>query len=121
MRNSDTLNSITRKGYKVKYHRNNFIIFAKKSCASIIWNTDIEFENGHTHLKSYAQAEIICENIISGKYPHNIIDYLWHSYFRVLTDDNEYKIKLLELYEAKKDKFKGNQKDYININKGSKR
>ena len=121
MCNSDILASITRKGYEVKYHKNNFIIFAKKNCASIIWNTDIEFENGHSHLKSFTQAEIICENIISGKYPHNIIDYLWHSYFRVLPDDNEYKIKLLELYETKKDKFRNNQKDYININKGSKR
>ena len=125
MRNSDTLNSITRKGHIVKFHRDNFIIFAKKNCGFIIWNTDMEFEEnkatGHSHLKSYTQAKIICNNILNDKYPNSISNYLWNAYFRVLPDDNEYKIKLLELYETKKDKLKGNQKDYININKGSKR
>ena len=116
MCNNDTLKSILKNGYKVVYRRDYMVVLHK--CSDyLVWNTNIEFEQGHSHLKSLKMAKQLCKNIVCEKMPKTRNCWLLKSHVRTLPDCN-YRDKIIDLIEIRNDKKEGNNY-YININRGS--
>lgn len=79
----------------------------------IVHNTKLEFEKGHTHIKSFAFAKQLIYNAYYRKRPKTHNMYLLESHKRI-SDDQKYINMIEELMEARRER----KKYYININKG---
>ena len=92
------------------YQRQEYIILATKT-GYVVYNTKKEFEEGHTHLKSYKMATTLIDNCIKKKKPNSTNVYIITSHIRVSKDEKY--IEMLEgLLDTKKSKGK---KNYRNV------
>ena len=88
-------------GHKI-YQRKQYSIYKVKN-GHIIHNTNLPFEECHTHVRSFVMAKTIIDNCIRKKHPTTTNLYLLKSHARI-TDDEKYKKLIEELIEAKKSK-----------------
>ena len=95
-------------GHKI-YQRKQYSIYKVKN-GYIIHNTNLPFEEGHTHVHSFIMAKTIIDNCIRKKQPTTTNLYLLKSHARI-TDDPKYKKLIEELIEAKKSKGKKNYRN----------
>ena len=95
------------------YEYKEFVILKvkhNKKIGFIVYNTNKEWENGHTHLNSRTISEIVIKNVAQKRKPKTNNLYVLRSHARV-SNDEKY-IKFIEgLIETKKNKEK---KKYIN-------
>lgn len=110
-----TLRGILSKGYSVVF-RKQYVIVLHKDADYIVWNTNLDFKCGHSHLKSFKMAQQLCRNVVEEKMPKTRNTWLLESHTRILPEC-DYKIKIEELIEVRQDKLKGNNY-YFNVNKG---
>ena len=89
---------------KLVYIKKNFII-NKVSNGYIVINTNKQFEDGHTHLKSYKASKTAIDLVINRKIPKSTNFYYLESLIRISEDKNYIK-KLRELIEVRKSKGK---------------
>lgn len=75
----------------------------KVSGGFIIHNTAKEFKDGHTHLNSYKSARYLVDLAIHKSIPYHLDRYRLISLIRI-TEDEEYKGKILELLQNKRSK-----------------
>ena len=90
------------------YEKEEFIILkvhSGKKIGYIAYNTNKEWENGHTHLDSFDMAKTIISNVMKHKKPKTSNMYLIKSHIR-LSNDPEYIKFIEELIEVKKSKSK---------------
>lgn len=90
------------------YEKEEFIILkvhSGKKIGYIVYNTNKEWENGHTHLDSFDMAKTIISNVMKHKKPKTSNMYLIKSHIR-LSNDPEYIKFIEELIEVKKSKNK---------------
>lgn len=90
------------------YQRENFVILkvtGKNKVGYIAYNTNKEWNGGHTHLNSFDMAKTVIANVIKHKKPKTSNLYLIRSHIR-LSDDEKYIQFIEELIEAKKSKQK---------------
>lgn len=88
------------------YEKNEFIILEVHSCGSvgfIAYNTNKEWEGGHTHLSSFDMAKTIISNVIQHKKPKTNNIYLMRSHIRI-SDDEQYIKYIDELIKVKMNK-----------------
>lgn len=88
------------------YEKEQFVILKVKSgnkVGYIAYNTNKEWEGGHTHLDSFDMAKTIISNIIKFKKPKTSNMYLLKSHIR-LSNNPEYTKYIEELIETKKSK-----------------
>lgn len=74
------------------YEKNEYIIlkvYGDDKIGYIVYNTNKEWEGGHTHLKSFDMAKTIISNVIQHKKPKTNNIYLMRSHIRV-SDDLKY-------------------------------
>lgn len=74
----------------------------------IVHNTDKMFEGGHTHLTSFKSAKYLVDLALHKSIPYHLDSYRLISLMRI-SQDEEYRAKILELVGNKKKKEK-----YIN-------
>jgi len=86
------------------YQKQEFIIFY---CGEgyIVQNMEKEFENGHTHLKSFNAGKRAINLVIKGKIPKDAGNYFLESLAR-LSNDPKYQIECRELIQTRKKKGK---------------
>ena len=113
--NGDTLKSIMQKGYKIVFRKQHMVVL-HKDADYMVWNTELNFDCGHSHLKSLKMAQQLCRNVVCEKMPKTKNIYLLHSHIRTLPDC-DYKDKIEDLIQVKEDKMRGNNY-YFNVNKG---
>lgn len=89
------------------YQKKEYIILEVKK-GYIVYNIKKEFENGHTHLRSFQMAKTVIDNSISKKRPKTNDRYLLESHIRI-TCDSKYKKTLEEILTAKLNKTKDNK------------
>lgn len=95
------------------YEKKNFIvikIYGGNKVGYILYNTDKEWKNGHTHLRSFDVAKTIASNVMNHKKPKTNNLYLIESHIRVSTDEL-YINYIEELIQAKRN---GNKQTYYN-------
>lgn len=88
------------------YEKEQFIILkvnSGKKVGYIAYNTNKEWNEGHTHLDSFDMAKTIISNIIKFKKPKTSNMYLLKSHIR-LSNDPEYTKYIEDLIETKKSK-----------------
>ena len=93
---------------KKVYEKEHYIILKVKSgkkTGYIAYNTQKEWEDGHTHLESFNMAKTLIDNVIRHKKPKTKNIYLLNSHIR-LSDDPRYIRFINELINAKKNKDK---------------
>ena len=95
-------------GHKI-YQRKQYSIYKVKN-GHIIHNTNLPFEEGHTHITGFNMAKTIIDNCLRKKQPTTTNLYLLKSHARV-TDDPKYRKLIEELIEAKKSKGKKNYRN----------
>ena len=71
----------------------------------IIWNTDIPFENGHTHVITLEQCEYIIHNVLTATVPYRkctwrVFNDIIMSHIRI-TDDERYINHMLNIVNHK--------------------
>ena len=91
-------------GAKKVYSKKQYIILAVKK-GYVIYNTELPFEIGHTHVKGFEMCKVIIDNVIKKRRPKTQNIYLLTSHIRISTDD-KYKQIIEELIQAKKSKGK---------------
>lgn len=95
------------------YEYKEFVILKvkhDKKIGFIVYNTNKEWENGHTHLNSRTISEIVIKNVAQKRKPKTNNLYVLRSHARVSNDEKYIKF-IEELIETKKNKEK---KKYIN-------
>ena len=107
--NTGILYNMLEHDYKVIYQYKNMIILRRDHEDFIVWNVNQPYkENGkhHTHLKSFDVSKTLCKKVADNIYPNKNSDkYLIMSYI-YLTENDEYKRRLEELLETRKNKSK---------------
>lgn len=91
---------------KKVYEKEHYIILKVKSgkkIGYIAYNTNKEWEDGHTHLESFNMAKTIIDNVIKHKKPKTKNVYLLYSHIR-LSDDISYINFIQSVIYAKKNK-----------------
>lgn len=91
------------------YKKDKYIVIAVKN-GFIVYNTSKEFNEGHTHLKSFNACKTIIDLSIRNKIPRSNSFYYLRSLIRI-TDNNDYKQRIEELIEVKRDKGKKNYRN----------
>lgn len=80
------------------------ILYSSKEERYIVYNTNKEWNKGHTHIKTLKQAEYLCDCIRKNKVPSNVNKYFIISLLR-LSNDKKYSNKL----ERKLHSFQGSK------------
>ena len=75
----------------------------------IVVNQDKVFKKGHTHVRSFDQAEYLVNMSIHKRVPNHLSPYMLTSLVR-LTNDDEYADKIAALLAAKKER----KQKYVN-------
>ncbi len=91
MRDTSSGNCISSKG--------NFMILAIGH-EYVVVNKEKSFSQGHTHVKSFSQAEYLVKMSLHKRIPHHLSSYLLTSLIR-LSDDAAYSAKIAELIGVK--------------------
>ena len=84
---------------------NQLKVKSGKKIGYIAYNTNKEWEEGHTHLESFNMAKTIIDNVLRHKKPKTKNLYLLHSHKR-LSDDPRYIRFIDDIIAAKKNKDK---------------
>ena len=95
------------------YEKEHFIILkvrSGKKIGYIAYNTNKEWEDGHTHLESFNMAKTMIDNVIRHKKPKTKNIYLLNSHIR-LSDDPKYIRFINDIIRAKKNKTKPNYRN----------
>lgn len=90
------------------YEKNEFVIlkvYSGNKTGFILYNTNKEWEGGHTHLKSFDMAKTIISNVTQRKKPKTSNVYLMRSHMRV-SDDAKYIEYIEQLIITKREKTK---------------
>ena len=90
------------------YEKDKFVILkvhSNKKVGYIVYNTQKEWKDGHTHLDSFNMAKTIISNVLNHKKPKTSNMYLLKSHIR-LSDDESYIKFIEELMTVKKSKQK---------------
>ncbi len=90
--------------------KKGFYILKAGNCYIVV-NSNKEFENGHTHLRSYKSAVACIDFVLKGKIPKRCDFYYLTSLIRV-SDDLNYIEKIEELIKVRK--TKGKKASYYN-------
>lgn len=72
------------------YEKNEYIIlkvYSGSKVGFIVYNTNKEWEGGHTHLNSFDMAKTIISNVIQHKKPKTNNVYLMKSHIRISNDE----------------------------------
>ena len=80
------------------------ILYSSKEERYIVYNTNKEWSKGHTHIKTFKQAEYLCDCIRKSKVPNNVNKYFIISLIR-LSNVKKYSNKL----ECKLHSFQGSK------------
>ena len=94
---------------KLAYIKKNFIII-KVQNGYIVHNTEKNFEDGHTHLKSFKASKTAIDLVLNGKIPRSTNFYYLESLIR-LSKDTKYINKIKELIEVRWQK--GKKSSYV--------
>lgn len=92
------------------YSKNSYHIY-KASSGYIVYNTNKEFQDGHTHLNSFKSAKYLIDLSLHKSIPFHLDRYRLLSLSRI-TDDESYRTKIMDLLTNKKSKM-----SYINCNR----
>lgn len=92
------------------YQKKNFSIIKIDRSGYIVINKNKDFEEGHTHLKSFKTAKMIVDLALNKLIPNHLSQYLLISLIRI-SEDLEYINKLEILLNNKKNKT---QQNYYN-------
>lgn len=98
----------------VIYRKDEFIIL-KVSEGFIVYNTKKEWENGHSHLKSFKAAKTAINLVQKGKLPRSREFYYLTTLQRISTEE-KYIERIEQLKQTRKEK--GRKQTYYNVNKG---
>lgn len=98
----------------VIYRKDEFIIL-KVSEGFIVYNTKKEWENGHSHLKSFKAAKTAINLVQKGKLPKSRGFYYLTTLQRISTEE-EYIERIEQLKQTRKEKER--KQTYYNVNKG---
>lgn len=98
----------------VIYRKDEFIIL-KVSEGFIVYNTKKEWENGHSHLKSFKAAKTAINLVQKGKLPKSRGFYYLTTLQRISTEE-EYIERIEQLKQTRKER--GRKQTYYNVNKG---
>ena len=88
---------------------------SKASKGFIVYNTKKEWENGHSHLKSFKAAKTAINLVQKGKMPRSRGFYYLTTLQRIATD-KKYIARIEQLKTTRKEK--GRKQTYYNVNKG---
>jgi hypothetical protein len=69
----------------------------------IVHNSNKDFQDGHTHLKSFEQGKFVIDMVRWKRIPHHLSLYLLKSLFRIAVDE-DYKSEVMELIATKESK-----------------
>jgi len=87
---------------KIIYEKENFVIFRAKR-GFVLYNTKKDYDQGHTHLKTFITAKKILNNVINKKVPRTNDKYIIQSHIRV-SKQRKYKRRLFYQLEKKCDR-----------------
>ncbi len=90
------------------YSRNEYMII-QMSRGFIVINRNKRFEEGHTHIRNFKTAKMLIGLAIRKSAPCHLPPYLLISLSRI-TEDDDFRTKMLELAEVKKNK----KQKYVN-------
>ena len=90
----------------VIYQKEQYVII-KADCGFIVYNTSKEFEEGHTHLKSFKRAKDIINLALHQRIPRDY-DYYCLTSLQRIADSQDYIDKIQQLIQVKKSKTKQN-------------
>lgn len=93
-------------GLEKVYENGSYVVFVVDN-GYILYNTEKEFINGHTHLKSLNMAKAIINNCMFKKKPKDSNMYILSSHIRV-SNDKAYIEYIESLMAVKKSKCNGN-------------
>lgn len=88
----------------IKYHKDNFIIFNADG-GIVVYNTDKDFDKGHTHLKSFKAGRDAINFVLMQKIPSRASNYYLRSLVRLSTN-SRYINKIEDLIKVRKQKGK---------------
>ena len=96
------------------YRKDEFIIL-KASKGFIVYNTKKDWENGHSHLRSFKAAKTAISLVQKGKLPRSRGFYYLTTLQRIATDEKY--IACIEQLKTTR-RQKGRKQVYYNVNKG---
>jgi len=88
----------------IKYHKEQFIIFNAEG-GIVVYNTDKDFDKGHTHLKSFKAGKDAINFVLMQKIPSRASNYYLRSLIRLSTNSH-YIGKIEDLIKVRKQKGK---------------
>lgn len=86
------------------YEKKHYVVLkvgSGKKAGYIVYNTNKEWKDGHTHLESFNMAKTIVDNMLKHKRPKTKNTYLLQSHIR-LSDDEAYSEFIEGLLESRK-------------------
>lgn len=76
------------------YRRGSYEIYGNGNEAYIVYNKNLKFDEGHTHINNFNTAKYIIYLCKNKKIPKHLSLYLYESIIRI-TDDKVYKNKII--------------------------
>lgn len=98
------------------YEKSYYIIFKVRN-GFIVYNTKKQFDEGHTHMRSFKASKTLIDLAIRKKIPRSNSEYYMTSLIRI-SNDEKFSKEISEIMKVKKQKTKYS---YRNKNKVSKR
>lgn len=89
----------------VRVYKKAYFNIYSNEVGYIIHNTRKEFHYGHTHIKEFSTAKYLVDLALHKSLPNRNLKYFIESLIRI-TDDEEYKKKLMYLSKTKLKKKK---------------
>lgn len=76
------------------YKRGSYEIYGNGNKAYVVYNKNLPFDEGHTHINNFETAKYIIYLCNTKKIPKHLSLYLYESIIRI-TDDKVYKNKII--------------------------
>ena len=90
------------------YKKRNFNVYDAGSDQYIIHNNRYEYDNHHTHIRSFKTCKFLIDLVIHRSIPKHLSDYLITSLIRISNDEDEdYLSKLYDMKSSSKEDRKG--------------
>jgi len=90
------------------YHKRNFNIYSVNGKEFIVHNSDLNFNEHHTHINRFSTAKYLINISLYKSIPKRLSNYLIISLIR-LTDDNDYKSKLYNILSSESKSYTTNK------------
>ena len=106
------------------YKKRNYNVYDSGRDQYIIHNSNYDFNNHHTHIRSFKTCKFIIDLAIHKSIPKHLSDYLIISLLRIANDnDSDFIGKLIEMKHTNRDyrkgtSYKDKKKDYKNTKRG---